>query len=169
MNLFIEILIMSNHLIVWVKLVCAFICYVILGWLFAWTLVWVEALQYDDVLHHSVAFTLSRISLIVLTLTLTLSFAWNKFGVMSWAKNLGWCYILSHGVGGVLLLVFGGGITLYVVWLVVVTVAWAGAFSLVSVRNQLFLSFSRLHTLTILLFTLIFGLGLGGLMRLINR
>jgi hypothetical protein len=159
---------MSLSLIVWGKLICAFICYFLLGWLFAWTPLWAEALQYNDVLQHSLAFTLSRIALIVLTLTLTLSFAWNKFGVMSWAKSLGWCYILSHGVAGILLLVFGGGITLYVVWLVVISVAWAGAFSLVGTRNQLLLSFSRLHALTILGFTSIFGLSLGGLVRLIN-
>lgn len=161
-------LVMSSHLIVWGRLLCAFICYVILGWLFAWTPGWAEALQYNDVLHHSPAFILSRITLIILTLTLTLSFAWNKFGVMSWAKNLGWCYILSQAVGGVLLLVFAGGITLYVVWLVVVSVAWAGAFSLVQARNKLLLSFSQLHALAILGVTLIFGLGLGGLVHLIN-
>lgn len=150
------------------RLVCAFICYFLLGWLFAWTLLWAEALQYNEVLHQHTAFTLSRIALIVLTLTLTLSFAWNKFGVMSWAKSLGWCYILSQSVAVVLLLVFGAGITLYVVWLVVISVAWAGAFSLVGARNQLLLSFGRLHALTILGVTSIFGLGLGGLVRLIN-
>lgn len=159
---------MNLSLIVWGKLLCAFICYVILGWFFAWTLLWAEALQYNDVLQHSLAFTLSRITLIVLTLILTLSFAWNKFGVMSWAKSLGWCYILSQGVAGVLLLVFDGGITLYVVWSVVVSVAWVGAFSLVRARNQLLLSFSRLQALTILGVTSILGLGLGGLVRLIN-
>lgn len=161
-------LVMNLSLIVWGKLLCAFICYVTLGWLFAWTLLWAEALQYNEVLQHSLAFTLSRIALIVLTLMLTLSFTWNKFGVMNWAKSIGWCYILSQGVAGILLLVFGGGITLYVVWSVVVSVAWAGAFSLVGARNQLFLSFSRLHTLTILGVTSIFGLCLGGLMHLIN-
>lgn len=154
--------------IVWGKLVFSLFCYVTLGWLFAWTPGWAEALEYNEVLHQDTAFTLSRIVLIVLTLTLTLSFAWNKFSVMSWAKNLGWCYILSHSVGGVLLLVFGGGITLYVVWLIVVSVAWAGAFGLVGARNQLLLSFSRLHTMLILRVTLMFGLGLGGLVRLIN-
>jgi hypothetical protein len=158
---------MRLSLIIWGRLVCAFICYALLGWLFAWTLLWAEALEYD-VLQRSLAFTLSRIGVIVLTLTLTLSFAWNKFGVMSWAKSLGWCYILSNVVAGILLLVSGGGITLYVVWSVVVSVAWAGAFSLVGARNQLLLSFSRLHALTILGVTSIFGLCLGGLVRLIN-
>lgn len=99
---------------------------------------------------------------------LTLSFTWNKFGIMSWVKSSGWCYVLSNGVAGILLLVFGGGITLYVVWSVVVSVAWAGAFSLVGARNQLLLSLSRLYAFTILGVTSIFGLGLGGLIRLIN-
>jgi hypothetical protein len=158
---------MNNGLIVWGKLVCAFICYVTLGWLFAWTPVWAEALE-SDVLQHSLAFTLSRITLIILTLALTLSFAWNQFGVMSWAKSLGWCYILSQVVAAVLLFVMQGGITLYVVWLVVVSVAWVAAFTLIGVRNQLLLSFSRLSALTILGATSIFGLGLGWLVRLIN-
>jgi hypothetical protein len=158
---------MRLSLIIWGRLLCAFICYALLGWLFAWTLLWAEALQYN-VLQRSLAFTLSRIEVIVLTLTLTLSFAWNKFGVMSWAKSLGWCYILSQGVAIVLPLVFSGGITLYVVWLVVVSVAWAGAFSLVGARNQLLMSFSRLQALTILGVTSIFGLGLEWLVRLIN-
>ncbi|GEM_PF-2149168 len=154
--------------IVWIRLVFSLFCYVILGRLFAWTPGWAEALAYNEVLHQRTIFTLSRIALIVLTLTLTVSFAWNKFGVMSWAKTLGWCYILSQCVAGIILLIFGGGITLYVVWLVVVSVAWVAAFSLVGARNQLLLSFSRLHTMLILGITLIFGLGLGGLVRLIN-
>ncbi len=163
----VNVITLVMSLIIW-RLVCAFICYVILGWLFAWTLLWAEALQYSDVLHYSLAFTLSRIALIILTLMLTLSFTWNKFGIMSWVKSSGWCYVLSNGVAGILLLVFGGGITLYVVWSVVVSVAWAGAFSLVGARNQLLLSLSRLYAFTILGVTSIFGLGLGGLIRLIN-
>lgn len=153
--------------IVWIRLVFSFFCYTLLGWLFAW-IPWEEALEYNEVLHQSTAFTFPRIALIVSTLTLTLSFAWNKFGVMGWAKSLGWCYILSNVTGGILLLVLGGGITFYVVWVVVVSVAWAGAFSLVRARNQLLLSFSRFHTMLILKVTLIFGLGLGGLVRLSN-
>lgn len=39
------------------------------------------------------------------------------------------------GVAGVLILVFGGGITLYVVWSVVISVAWSTAFGLVRARN----------------------------------
>ncbi|MBD2565733.1 MULTISPECIES: hypothetical protein [Nostoc] len=69
--------------IVWIKLVFSLSCYVMLGWLFAWTPVWSEALQ------QSSAFTLSRITLIFLTLTLTRTFAWKIFGVISWAKTLG--------------------------------------------------------------------------------
>ncbi len=158
---------MRLNLIIWARLVFAFICYVLLGWLFAWTPLWAEALEYGVLQQHSLALNLSIIALIILTLTLTLSFAWNKFGIMSWAKTLGWCYILSQGVVVVLVLVFGAGITLYAVWLVVVSVAWAGAFSLVAARNKLFLFFSRLQTLTILGVTSILGLGLGWLVRLI--
>lgn len=148
--------------IVWMKLVFSLSCYVMLGWLFAWTAVWDEALQQDS------AFTLSRVTLIFLTLTLTRTFAWKFFGVISWAKTLGWCYILSHGVTGILLLAFSGGITLYVVLLVVLSIAWAGAFSSVSVKNQLLPFFSQLHTVLILRLTLIFGLSLGMLARLSN-
>ena len=87
---------------------------------------------------------------------------------MSWIKTLGWCYILSQVGGVVVILLFGGGITLYAVWFVVVIVAWAGAFSLVGARNQLLLSFSRLHTVLILGITLILGLSLGWFVRLLN-
>nr|WP_322714972.1 hypothetical protein [Nostoc sp. ChiSLP03a]MDZ8216257.1 hypothetical protein [Nostoc sp. ChiSLP03a] len=81
---------------------------------------------------------------------------------------MGWCYILSEVGAIVVILLFGGGITLYTVWLVVVIVAWAGAFSLVGARNQLLLSFSRLHTVLILGATLILGLGFGWLVHLLN-
>jgi len=152
---------------VWGQLVLSLFCYVLLGWLFAWTPGWAEALQYNES-QQKTAFILSRIALIVVTLTLTLSFAWNR-GTMGWVKTLGWCYILSHVVVGVLLLVFGGDITLYVIWMVVVSVAWAGAFSLVAAKNQLLMSFIPLHAYVILGITLIVGFSLGWLVRLFNK
>jgi hypothetical protein len=159
---------MSSKTILWGRLVFSLFCYIIAGFLFALTPLWADALGMNAALANGKALTLSRASLIVLALILTWGLAWNRVSVMSWAEGLGWTWILTFGVGLVLGLVMGGGITLTVVWTVVVGIAWFGAWGLVGARNQLLLSFSQFHTVLILLGTAIFGLGLGAFWRLIT-
>ncbi|MFE1745492.1 hypothetical protein [Coleofasciculus sp. H7-2] len=156
---------MSSNAIVWGRLVFGLLCYVIVGFLFAWTPLWADAFGMNEALSKGKALALSRASLIVLALTLTWGLAWTKVGVMSRAESFGWVWILTCGVGLALGLVMGGGITLTIAWVIVVGVAWAGAWSLVGARNQLLLSFSQFHTVLILAGTTILGLGLGGLVR----
>lgn len=154
---------MSSNAIVWVRLVFGLLSYVIVGFLFAWTPLWADALGMNEALSKGKALALSRASLIVLALTLTWGFAWTKVGVISGLEILGWVWVLTCGVGLLLGLVMGGGVTFTIVWVIVVGVAWAGAWSLVGARNQLLLSFGQFHTILILAGTTILGLGLGGL------
>jgi hypothetical protein len=154
---------MSSNAIVWGRLVFGLLSYVIVGFLFAWTPLWADGLGMNEALSDGKALALSRASLIVLALTLTWGFAWTKVGVISGLEIFGWLWVLTYGVGLALGLVMGGGITFTIVWVIVVGVAWAGAWSLVGARNQLLLSFGQFHTVLILAGTTIFGLGLGGL------
>lgn len=159
---------MSNNTIVWLRLVFGLFCYIFVGFLFASNPFWAEALGMNEALAKGRGLALARASLIILALSLTWGLAWNKVSVMSWAEGLGWAWVLACGVGLALGLVMGGGITLTVIWAVVVSVAWAGAWCLVGAKSQLLLSFSQLHTVLILAGTSIFGLGLGWLWRLIS-
>lgn len=154
---------MSSNFIVLIKLLFGLSCYVIVGSSFAWTSIWADALGMDEV-SNGKDLALPRVAIAVLALTLTWGLAWTKVGVVSWVQVLGWGWILTCGVGIVLGL-FTTGITFTVVWIFVVGTAWAGAWSLLS-AEQLLLSFSESHTISILAGTVIFGLIVGILGRL---
>ncbi len=154
---------MSLNLTVFVKLIFGLSCYVIVGSLFAWTSLWADALGIDEVANGK-ALVIPRIAIIFLALALTWGLAWNKVGVVSWVKVLGWGWVVTCGVGLVLGLV-ASGITFTIIWVFVVGIAWAGVWSLLSAKSQLLLSFSQLNTLLILVGIGIFGMSLGALWR----
>ncbi len=154
---------MSSNFIVLIKLLFGLLCYVVVGSVFAWTSLWADALGIDEV-SNGKDLALPRVAIAVLALTLTWGLAWTKVGVVSWVQVLGWGWILTCGVG-IVLGVFTTGITFTVVWIFVVGTAWAGAWSLLS-ADQLLLSFSESHTISILAGTVIFGLIVGILGRL---
>ncbi|WP_335042520.1 hypothetical protein [Nostoc sp.] len=158
---------MNSNTLLWARLMFSLFCYVLVGFLFALTPLWADAFGMNAALANGKALALSRVSLIVLALTLTWSLAWNRVDVMSWAEGFGWAWILTWGVGLVLGLVMGGGITLTLIWAIVVGIAWSGAWSLVGAKNQLLFSFNQFYTVLILVGTAVFGLVLGGLGRLI--
>lgn len=157
---------MSVNITVLVKLIFGLSCYVIVGYSFAWTSLWADALGIDEV-SNTKALALPRIAIILLALALTWGLAWTKVGVVSWVKVLGWGWVLTCGIGLVLGLVTSG-ITFTVIWVFVVGIAWAGVWSLFSAKSQLLLSFSQIQTMLILAGIGILGLSLGALWRLLS-
>lgn len=151
---------MSSELVVLIKLLFGLACYVLVGSVFAWTSLWAEVLGVNESLSSWKTLALPRFAIAFLVLTLTWGLAWTKVGVVSWVKVLGWGWILTCGLGLVLGL-FTSGIAFAVVLIFVVGAAWFGAWSLLSAKSQLLLSFSESHTNLILAGTVIFGLIVG--------